>query len=152
MSDGRAWYLMHLPLGPEAMEPGIQTFWCGGCWRRYLKKEAECSGLELRVPEEQLRSYLVGEREGEIGFEAEAQRLEEVPLLLLFVRGPSHRYILFQPKLQMPEKDGGTSVTQACLCQWLSGGFPGPPLSSLHLGLLTAREIGVKWMNPGGPW
>lgn len=70
----------------------------------------------MRVPEEQLRSYLVGEREGEIGFEAEAQRLEEVPLLLLFVRGPSHRYILFQPKLQMPEKDGGTSVTQACLC------------------------------------
>lgn len=109
-SSSRARYLMHRPLGPEVMEPGTATFWRGEYWRRCHKKEAECSGLELRAPEKQLRSYFLEDKEAEIGWGRGTKARRSSPASL------------FCWNFRMPEKDGGKSMTQACHCRWLSRG------------------------------
>lgn len=55
MSGRRVRFLIRMPWVPKAID--------AGCWRRCPKKEAVRSGLELRPPEKQLRSYVVGERD-----------------------------------------------------------------------------------------
>lgn len=69
-----------------------------------FKKEAACSGLELWALENQLRSYVVGERDTKIDVETEAQGVEEALLCLHLVRVSCWRFILSQLKSQDARK------------------------------------------------
>lgn len=109
MISSRARYLTHMPLGPEALE--LTRFDVEDV------REAECSGLELRAPEKQLRSCAVGEREGGIDSEAEAHRLEDAPLCLHFAKDSPHQCILSQIKFQDARKKWRGICDPACLYQ-----------------------------------